>query len=33
MITGAIRPPFKDNPQQNHDEIKKIVAQAQQEIT
>lgn len=32
MITGAIRPPFKDNPQENTDEIKKIVAQTQQEI-
>ena len=32
MITGTIRLPFKDNPQENTEEIKKIVAQTQQEI-
>jgi hypothetical protein len=30
MITGTIRPPFRDNPQQNTEEIKKILAQTQQ---
>lgn len=32
MITGTIRPPFKDNPQENIEEIKKIIAQNQQQI-
>lgn len=32
MITGTIRPPFKDNPQENAEEIKKIITQTEQEI-
>lgn len=32
MITGTIRPPFKDNPQENTEEIKKIIVQTHQEI-
>jgi len=32
MITGTIRPPFRDNPHENAEEIKKIVAQAYDEV-
>jgi len=32
MITGTIRPPFRDHPQDSAEQIKKIITQAQQEI-
>lgn len=32
MITGTIRSPFKDNPHQNTEGIRKIVLQIEQEV-